>query len=94
MVKTLIAIGTSPSQIHLIGVALGAHLASYVGKAIPGIGRITGKSRLIIILNSSSGPTLYPIDGTSSETRNYLHQTTFIFYTHDKVLLYLNILVF
>jgi hypothetical protein len=86
MVKTLIAIGTSPSQIHLIGLSLGAHLASYIGKAIPGIGRITGKSRLIIILNTSSRPTLYPIDGTSSETINYLPQTTFIFYTRDNVL--------
>ena len=72
MVNTLIAIGTSPSQIHLIGVALGAHLASYIGKAIPGIGRITGKGSLIIILNTSSRPTLYLTDGISSETRNYL----------------------
>jgi pimeloyl-ACP methyl ester carboxylesterase len=42
-VKTLIGFGTSPSAIHLIGHSLGAHIASYVAKAIPGIGRLTGK---------------------------------------------------
>ena len=42
-VQTLIQFGTSPSAIHLIGFSLGAHLAAYVAKAIPGIGRLTGK---------------------------------------------------
>jgi acetyl esterase/lipase len=42
-VKILIGFGTSPSNIHLIGFSLGAHFAAYVAKAIPGIGRITGK---------------------------------------------------
>ena len=59
MVKTLISIGTSPSQIHLIGVSLGAHLASYVAKDIPGTGRLTGKYSSIITLQSSSRPNIY-----------------------------------
>ena len=42
-VQTLIGFGTSPSAIHLIGFNIGAHLAAYVAKAIPGIGRLTGK---------------------------------------------------
>ena len=42
-VQTLIEFGTSPSAIHLIGHSLGAHFAAYVAKAIPGIGRLTGK---------------------------------------------------
>jgi dienelactone hydrolase len=42
-VKTLIGLGTSPSAIHLIGFSLGAHLAAYIAKGIPGIGRLTGK---------------------------------------------------
>jgi dienelactone hydrolase len=42
-VETLIGFGTSPSGIHLIGFSLGAQLAAYVAKAIPGIGRLTGK---------------------------------------------------
>jgi thioesterase domain-containing protein len=42
-VKALIGLGTSPSEIHLIGYSLGAHLAAYVAKAIPAIGRLTGK---------------------------------------------------
>jgi len=39
----LLTLGTTPSQIHLIGMSLGAHLAAYVAKAIHGIGRLTGK---------------------------------------------------
>ncbi|XP_023727967.1 phospholipase A1-like [Cryptotermes secundus] len=42
MVQNIIQAGVSPSQIHLIGHSLGAHLAAYVAKAIPGIGRLTG----------------------------------------------------
>ena len=42
-VKFLIGLGTSPSAIHLIGLSLGAHLAAYVAKGIPDIGRLTGK---------------------------------------------------
>ena len=39
----LLTLGTTPSQIHLIGMSLGAHLAAYVAKAVSGIGRLTGK---------------------------------------------------
>jgi acetyl esterase/lipase len=43
MVQTIIKAGVSPSKIHLVGHSLGAHLAAYVAKGIPGIGRLTGK---------------------------------------------------
>jgi acetyl esterase/lipase len=43
MVQTIIQAGVSPAKIHLIGHSLGAHLAAYVAKVIPGIGRLTGK---------------------------------------------------
>jgi pimeloyl-ACP methyl ester carboxylesterase len=42
-VEFLIQLGTSPSAIHLNGHSLGAHLAAYVAKGIPDIGRLTGK---------------------------------------------------
>ncbi|XP_023727963.1 phospholipase A1-like isoform X1 [Cryptotermes secundus] len=42
MVQTIIKAGVSPSKIHLVGFNVGAHLAAYVAKAIPGIGRLTG----------------------------------------------------
>lgn len=35
--------GYSPSQVHLIGHSVGAHLAGEAGSRIPGLGRITGK---------------------------------------------------
>lgn len=31
------------ANIHLIGFSLGAHLAGYIGNAIPNVGRITGE---------------------------------------------------
>jgi predicted esterase YcpF (UPF0227 family) len=43
MVQTIIQAGVSAAKIHLIGLSLGGHLAAYVAKAIPGIGRLTGK---------------------------------------------------
>jgi pimeloyl-ACP methyl ester carboxylesterase len=43
MVQTIIQAGLSPAKIHLIGMSLGGQLAAYVAKAIPGIGRLTGK---------------------------------------------------
>jgi hypothetical protein len=55
MVKLLLSLGTSPSQIHLIGFSLGAQLASYVAKAIPGIGRLTGTD--VLNISSCSGNT-------------------------------------
>jgi hypothetical protein len=43
MIKTLMTLGVTPSQVHLIGLSIGAHVAAYVAKAVPGIGRLTGK---------------------------------------------------
>jgi hypothetical protein len=42
-VNILIGFGTLPSAIHLIGFSLGAQCSAYVAKAVPGIGRLTGK---------------------------------------------------
>jgi len=42
-VEFLIELGTNESTIHLIGHSLGAHLAAYIAKGIPDIGRLTGK---------------------------------------------------
>jgi 4-diphosphocytidyl-2C-methyl-D-erythritol kinase len=42
-IRILFNLGTSPSQIHLIGLSVGADLAAYVAKNITGIGRLTGK---------------------------------------------------
>jgi hypothetical protein len=49
MVQTIIQAGVSRAKIHLIGLNLGAHLAAYVAKAIPGIGRLTGKLHNLIL---------------------------------------------
>ena len=35
--------GLSPSNVHIIGHSLGAHVAGYAGTRIPGLGRITGR---------------------------------------------------
>jgi alpha-beta hydrolase superfamily lysophospholipase len=35
--------GVPKDNIHLVGLSLGSHLAGYVGKEVPGIGRITGQ---------------------------------------------------
>jgi pimeloyl-ACP methyl ester carboxylesterase len=43
MVQTLIQAGVPKAKVHLIGLSLGGQLAAYVAKAIPGIGRLTGK---------------------------------------------------
>ncbi|PSN35023.1 hypothetical protein C0J52_09839 [Blattella germanica] len=32
----------APSNIHLIGISLGAHTAAYVAKLVPGLGKLTG----------------------------------------------------
>ena len=35
--------GVPEDNIHLVGLSLGSHLAGYIGKEVPGIGRITGQ---------------------------------------------------
>jgi hypothetical protein len=35
--------GVPKDNVHLVGLSLGSHLAGYVGKEVPGIGRITGQ---------------------------------------------------
>jgi hypothetical protein len=40
--------GVSKNDIHLIGLSLGAHLAGYVGKEVPGIRRITGNMSVVM----------------------------------------------
>jgi len=50
MVKLLRALGTASSQIRIIGFSLGVYLAFHTAKAIPGIGRLTGKFILNISL--------------------------------------------
>lgn len=42
--------GVSKDVIHLIGLSLGAHLAGYIGKELPGIRRITGNTSVNIFL--------------------------------------------
>ena len=34
--------GVSKDNIHVVGLSLGSHIAGYIGKEVPGIGRITG----------------------------------------------------
>jgi predicted alpha/beta-fold hydrolase len=52
MVQTVIEAGVPPAKIHLIGLSLGGQLASYVAKAIPGIGRLTGNCNCHFIISS------------------------------------------
>ena len=38
--------GLETKSIHLIGHSLGAHICSYVGASLGGVGRITGKTMI------------------------------------------------
>ena len=50
--------GLKLRDLHVIGHSLGAHAAGYVGRRVPGIARVTGKSqgvnlcRIIQVLSS------------------------------------------
>jgi esterase/lipase len=52
MVNNLTAAGTPPSKIHFIGLSLGGQLAALVAKAVPNIGRLTGKFKLNVTRQS------------------------------------------
>lgn len=47
LIMEMISVGVNPSNIHIIGFSLGAHIAGYAGRAVQKkrikIGRITGK---------------------------------------------------
>ena len=47
LLETLIAIGSNPATLHLIGHSLGAHVAGYAAHRIPNIGRITGTAHTL-----------------------------------------------
>ncbi|CAG5121301.1 unnamed protein product, partial [Candidula unifasciata] len=42
LLQKLVAHGGDKASFHIIGFSLGAHLAGYIGKRLPGIGRVTG----------------------------------------------------
>ena len=42
LLQAIINKGVQPQQIHLIGHSLGAHIASYIGRNLRNIGRISG----------------------------------------------------
>ncbi|BFZ16454.1 hypothetical protein BsWGS_19493 [Bradybaena similaris] len=42
LLEKLVDFGGDKSSFHVIGFSLGAHLAGYVGKWLPGVGRVTG----------------------------------------------------
>ena len=47
LLQTMINKGAKPQQMHLIGHSLGAHIASYVGRDLPDLGRISGLGVLL-----------------------------------------------
>lgn len=74
--------GQNPEKFHLIGHSLGAQIAGYMAKAIPGIGHLTGRQVYVFatvafvtclfhcsILSKGLDPAQPGFEGCSKETR-------------------------
>jgi triacylglycerol esterase/lipase EstA (alpha/beta hydrolase family) len=48
LIRKLMMAGLKTKSIHLIGHSLGAHICSYIGANLGGVGRITGEIMCII----------------------------------------------
>lgn len=70
-IQELIAFGTDPASVHLIGFSLGAHLAGAVGQRVAGIGRITGLDPAARKLENSSPKVR--LDPTDAEFVDVIH---------------------
>jgi triacylglycerol esterase/lipase EstA (alpha/beta hydrolase family) len=46
LIRKLMTAGLETKSIHLIGHSLGAHICSYVGANLGGVGRITGETMI------------------------------------------------
>jgi pimeloyl-ACP methyl ester carboxylesterase len=46
LIRKLMMAGLETKNIHLVGHSLGAHICSYTGARLGGVGRITGEIRI------------------------------------------------